>query len=392
MMYQIMEHLIGKGIDPKRILYFSFDEETAREPDAIENAIRAHAELALKDKEKNAYVFFDEVQYIDGWQAVLKRYYDMNLGIKFFVSGSASLFIKKKSRESLAGRVYEFVLRPMTFREFLRMRGFEKVPEKALLSWGAVKSAASELEIYKEELQLLFHNYVTNGGFPENLAEVSLDRIHEYVKSSVTDRIIYHDLPAVFKVRQPSALLEMMKMFAAQPCGIVEYGNLADALKISKPSASNYVSYLEESFLVRVLRNYTGSYEAGARKAKKVCLADHSIGCALIGMNEEMFRGENLGKIVESMVVNHVQPDNFWRERKYEVDAVIRTREGFLPIEVKYKERIQNSDLEGLARFIKKRGAKKAIVVTKGTLKRDGTVLFVPAYVFLACDFDFNRI
>jgi predicted AAA+ superfamily ATPase len=41
------------------------------------------------------YIFIDEVQYVENWEAVVKRYYDLYPKIKFFVSGSASLQIRK---------------------------------------------------------------------------------------------------------------------------------------------------------------------------------------------------------------------------------------------------------------------------------------------------------
>ena len=61
------------------------------------------------------FIFLDEVQYISYWQDVVKTYYDQSERIKFFVSGSTALFIKKKAQESLAGRIVEIIVPPRNF-------------------------------------------------------------------------------------------------------------------------------------------------------------------------------------------------------------------------------------------------------------------------------------
>ncbi|WP_367278872.1 AAA family ATPase, partial [Desulfobacula sp.] len=50
-------------------------------------------------------------------------------GLKFIVTGSSSLEIKKKFTDRLTGRVYSFVIRPLSFREFLQFKKEEDLAE-----------------------------------------------------------------------------------------------------------------------------------------------------------------------------------------------------------------------------------------------------------------------
>lgn len=64
------------------------------------------------------YIFFNEIQKAKNWENQLKKYYDLNYNIKFIISGSASLKIKAKTKETLAGRVVEGEMRTLSFKEF----------------------------------------------------------------------------------------------------------------------------------------------------------------------------------------------------------------------------------------------------------------------------------
>ncbi|MGV8124052.1 MAG: transposase zinc-binding domain-containing protein [Candidatus Xenobiia bacterium LiM19] len=72
-------------------------------------------------------IFLDELHYIDGWQDVIKRFYDSNSHFRFFISGSSSLSIGGGSRESLAAHWIEFVahytkwIRPVVFENVCKI-------------------------------------------------------------------------------------------------------------------------------------------------------------------------------------------------------------------------------------------------------------------------------
>jgi len=380
LMYQLIDHLLGSGVNPKNILYFSFDEVISTEPEVLEKVVESYRKMILKSEEKT-YIFLDEVQYVEKWQAVVKRYYDLYPDMKFFVSGSASLYIKK-AKESLAGRIYEFMLPPLSFREFLEMKGLHLPVDIAKFEFEAIEKCYKRLLLHRDEIETYLSEYMIKGGFPEILDEKSTERIHKYLRTG-TDRIIFQDLPKVFGIKEPALLIELLKIIAAQSGCVLEYEGIGKSLKMTRQSVSNYMLYLQESFLVRMLMNYTGSYLAGTRKAKKFYIRDNGIMNALLEKGEEVFSEEYAGRLMENLVVNHLDPKYFWR-RDYEVDIVLK-KDGLIPVEVKY--RTDPTDITGLRKFMDSFGSSKGIVITKDTLKQNkfggGEILFVPAWLFL---------
>src|SRR4030042_1897443 len=107
LMFKILQDYIKNGFNPTNILYFSFDE--FRETD-IKEILNEYEKIFDKNIENEKYlILFDEIQKLENWEEKLKRIYDnYSKNIKIIISGSESLFIKKKSRETLAGRIFEF--------------------------------------------------------------------------------------------------------------------------------------------------------------------------------------------------------------------------------------------------------------------------------------------
>lgn len=113
--FQLIDFL-AKKITPFHIWYFTFDEEKLKLEDLL-SAFVTQTDLDFR-KEK-IFVFLDEIQKLKHFQESLKVYFDLYPNLKFFLSGSTSLFVKKKSQESLAGRIRSFWLPPLDFEEFL---------------------------------------------------------------------------------------------------------------------------------------------------------------------------------------------------------------------------------------------------------------------------------
>ncbi|MCP2605725.1 AAA family ATPase, partial [Candidatus Aminicenantes bacterium AC-335-O07] len=121
LMFKIVEDSINKGFDPKNIIYFSFDEFKEIK---IREVIKEYEELMEKDIRKGKYLLLlDEIQKLNNWEEQTKVVYDMFRNFKIYISGSESLFIRKKSKESLAGRIFEFRVEPLSFKEFLLFQG-----------------------------------------------------------------------------------------------------------------------------------------------------------------------------------------------------------------------------------------------------------------------------
>lgn len=338
LLYQIIQHLLQET-DAKHILYFSFDELLGKDPEIIEKIVSVYENEILKQEPKQVYIFFDEITHVKDWQVILKRYYDHG-GIKFFVSGSCSIFLKK-AKESLAGRIYEFELTPLSFKEYLTLKkiSFDDTTTNRL--------------ILKKELNA----YLFNGAFPEIIRETDYEKIRLYIKS-IVEKIIFYDIPQVYEVAEPAVMREIFEAIARNPGSLIEYTTFASTFKVTYQTISKYISYLEGAFLITLLYNYRGSTLARARKAKKAYLSTTTL-TAAFASEQEIF--SLIPKFAENAVVTQLHAEFFWREY-FEVDVFYKG----LPIEVKYRE---HPELHGALAVAKKLHAKELLVITKDTEK-----------------------
>lgn len=358
LMYQLIQKLIAEKTPLENILFFSFDETQATLRDVFET----YGEIQKKDlREEKVYVFLDEIQKCAGWENEVKKYYDLYPKLKFIVSGSESLLIRKKTKETLAGRMFECTLLPFTFREYARFKGVREGDYK-----------------YEIKMKPLFNAFIERGGFPETFSFESEKDFREYVRALVVDKIVYKDIPRMFKIEDPEFLRVLLELIATNPGMYIDYQSLGKQFDKDRRVVKNYLLYLKESFLIRLLGNYRKGGMASLRKQKRAYPADSALIHVYKLTREEGF----IGTIVESTIVNALQATSFWRNGN-EIDIV----QDNAPIEVKYQETIDNADIKSLQEFMARFGSKKGILITKHQEQvisvEEGTILFVPAWKWL---------
>ena len=367
-MVKVMDDLIGSGTDPKKIFYFSFDEILSREHSILHDVVTYYLDNVHPGKPTRnspAFLFLDEIQFVRDWPVMLKRLYETMPNVKMFVSGSSSVEVHKGMTESLAGRAFTVKIPTLSFREFLSFRG---VDLPALPPIGSGKEAPSKLGMLKYDIEKNLDDFLVRGGFPEIAKEKSIAKVHKYIRQSVLDRVIYHDLPMADGVASPSSLMHLLKILASSSSQRFEIANIAPAIGMRPQTASKYISVLERAHLVSICYNYTKSEVKQARSSKKVYISDTGIISSMLGYDESI-RGPELGRLAETAAYNHVSKminAYFWRDvQGNEVDIVCHPRGGVLPIEVKYQTSIYKSDVKSLLRFCAVNKLGRALLVTK---------------------------
>jgi len=359
LMLKIIEDSIKKGFEPRNIIYFSFDEFREIE---IRKVMKEYEELMEKDLRKGRYMLLlDELQKLSNWEDQIKTIYDTFKNIKIIISGSESLFIKKKSKETLAGRIFEFKVNPLSFREFL---SFKKVEFKPI-------------GLHERKLIKLFNEFLLTQGFPELVDIKDKDIIKKYIKESIVEKVIYRDISKLFKIKDIAVIESLLNILMEEPGQLIELSDLAKELKISRQTVSNYLTYLEEAFLVRKLYNFSKSRRKVERKLKKYYPTIVSV--------DLLFRDDELSKskVFEWALVNQLKAEFFWRDPyKNEVDIIIADKK-ILPIEIKYGK----IDFGGLLKFMEKFKVNEGVVIS---LKKEEkkkinkkSIHIIPAFKFL---------
>ncbi|MBN2488480.1 MAG: ATP-binding protein [Methanosarcinaceae archaeon] len=360
---QVMDHLVDQGTPRDQILYFSFDEEVASIDEVmLEFQSRIGRDISGAG---NVYVFLDEIQKLEGWQNQVKYYYDTYPEIKFFVSGSSSIFLKKKSEESLAGRIFLYHLPVLRFSEFLRLKGEDDLIKRP--------------EMFREALGEQMHLYIKRQ-LPE-LVTAEESFIDMYLESIVS-KMIYEDLPMVFPIEYPDVLRQILRIVADSPGIITDYAALANDLNISRKTITKYISYLERGFLIQKCYNFSKNRLTTEKKMKRLYLSNSTL---LFHLREY----PDFGRIAENIVINSAEARFFWRRGTSEVDCIQLKDDQIVPVESKYRNNIQKKDIKGLMKFLEKFSVDTGYVVTKNIEAEeridDKRIIFIPLWKWLLC-------
>ncbi|MEM7816016.1 MAG: ATP-binding protein [Candidatus Aenigmatarchaeota archaeon] len=358
-MLKIVEDYINSGFEPKSIIYFSFDEFREVE---IRKVMAEYEEMMERDLREGKYLLLlDEVQKLSNWEDQIKRIYDTFKNIKIIISGSESLFIRKRSKENLAGRIFEFRLEQLSFREFLSFKDLSLSPA----------------DLYEKKLISEFNEFILTQGFPELVGIRDKEIIKKYVKESIMEKVIFRDIQNLFKIKDVTKLESLINILMEEPGQIIEISGLSKEIGLSRQALSNYLFYLEEAFLIRKLYNFSMSRRKVERKLKKYYPAIVSV--------DLLFRGDEFSRsrVFEWCIVNQMKAEFFWRDAyKNEVDVVVFNKKP-QPIEIKFGK----IDLDGMLAFMKKFKISEGTVISYRTEEKrkinKKTISIIPAFKFL---------
>jgi len=365
LMYKIIQDQIQKGLGPQNMIYFSFDDFRTTD---IQTILDEYQQLTKKNfRDNHLFLLLDEIQKLDNWEEQVKRLYDLHgTNVKIILSGSESLFVRKQSKATLAGRLFEFIVHPLSFREYLQF----------------IEPPIDASPLYEKELQIAFNDYMITQGFPELVGINDKEIIKKYIKESILEKVIYRDIPSLYSIKDIPILQTLMNTFLEDPGQMIDLSELAGELNITRQTLSTYISYLQDSFLIRKLYNYSTNKRKTERKLKRYYPTILSVD--LLFKQDDYSRS----KIFEAFLINQLKAEYFWRDPyKHEVD-MIQTNDSIFPIEMKYGK----IETKNLIKFMDTFNVNNAFILTTNkeqVLNSDEkTIHIIPAYKFLLREVD----
>lgn len=400
---QLIEHLIVyTAVHPGNILFLSFDEALITSKLTLKDYLDVYLEDILKkDVREDIFIFLDEIQYIDQWQHILKRYYDTHSNIKFIVSGSSSLFLKKKTTESLAGRIYEFSLDPLSFEEFLELSGADAALISDYQKYSLTVEKMTPIHNQKDYdlfladhgniLRTLFEAYLVYYQFPEMVSQNDLDKIKKYISESIYKKTIEYDIPKIFGVEKIDELKFLFQILVNENGSIIEFQKISSEAGIEENTLKKYISYFQDSFLLNLVYNYSKSFRKSKRLQKKGYVSSSNFFTAFRQdwTENHILRSEYYGSLVETYVFNLLKKKyqylSFYRKGQNEVDFVAsndyRNTGEHLLIEVKYTNTITWNDIKFIDKVAKKVFKTQYVVCSKNNFKIDENKLIIPCFL-----------
>jgi uncharacterized protein len=344
LMYQIIETLIKKDTYPYHIFYFSFDEMRHD----LEEIIKQYETEVLQDdiSKKKVYIFLDEIQKLDGWPSKVKLLYDSNPKLKIFLTGSAQITMWQGTRESLAGRFFDFMINPLDFEEYLDFK--------------EVSIDKQRENIFEKDLKRHMAVFLKTGGFIEAL-DMEEPVLRKYLKESLLERVIFVDIPQTFKLDLPELLMKLLFITASQPGFYLDYKNLSNDLNVDQRTIANYISYLEYALFLQKLYNYSRNLLTSEKKVKRLYPSNTAFTLAMNPQTE-------LPSVLEQYFVNSLDAKFFLKTpQKEEIDIIYASEKTLLPIEIKIKTKIERNDIKTLFKFLEKNKLDKALLITLDT-------------------------
>ena len=271
----IIEELLERGISKDNILLINFESAKYRNvsnPRELDLLVRD----LTKDMNGKIYMFFDEIQNVDGWEKSINSFrvdYDCDI----YLSGSNSKLLSGELATHLAGRYMEIKMYPFSFKEYLDYK--KTAPNKKA-----------------------FTDYLIFGGFPFLLSlESEIDKT-EYL-NDIFNSIFLKDIIERYNVRDAGLLTRIVDFILGNTGKIVSSKSISDYLrskekiKVSPKTIYNYLDYLTNACLLYKVQRED-------LKGKKILSINEKYYCVDQGFNQvRIGRNQvNNSRIMENIV------------------------------------------------------------------------------------------
>ncbi|MCX6383555.1 MAG: ATP-binding protein, partial [Actinobacteria bacterium] len=203
------------------------------------------------------YLLLDEIQNVTGWELFVNRL--KRMGYNLIITGSNSKLLSKELSTYLTGRHFTIELFPFSFQEFLKYKNFKYIE--------------NDLYITEKRAQIkrLFGEYLKFGGFPE-LFKI---KFKEQYLRDLHDKIVTRDVVARYKIKYFKVLKEISLYLISHFGSRITYHKLKNIFEInSVHTIKNYISYLEEAYLIFQLFPFSFKLKNQLRGARKVYTID----------------------------------------------------------------------------------------------------------------------
>ncbi len=315
-LYLIIQHLLKKT-SPQNILYFNLDDLS------IQTFFQT-PEYFLQSfplRKKQTYIFIDEIQRLPSPGLFLKTLHDLNLNIKFIVSGSSQLELRSKLKEFLVGRIRQFEIPRLTLEEAKTIH--PNIPTKKL---------AEEILLY--------------GSYPE-VSKEPREREKKLLLHDIHQTYLQKDVSDFAKIENIEAFNKLLILLANQIGNLLNVHNLSKILKISTQKIEHYIEILEGTFIIKRLFPFFQNYKKEITKTPKIYFLDLGLRNLLLNQWQELDLREDRGKLFENFVFLELYNKDPYKEKNYrfwrttnqtEIDFVIQNGADIKAIEAKWSK------------------------------------------------------
>lgn len=288
-------------------------------------------------KKYNEKVIFDEIQNVPELFSYIQPIVDEKKKNGLFIlTGSQNFLLSQQISQTLSGRTLIYNLLPLSINE--------------------IKNAGDGKRINIDHL-------VYKGFYPR-LYDSTLEPFDWY--QSYIQTYIERDVRQLMNIGNIGSFNNFMKILAGRNGQILNYVTIGNELSVSYNTIKNWVSVLEQSFIIFLLRPYYKNLNKRVIKSPKVYFYDSGIVCSLLGIRKpeevgihflkgSLFEGMIIADMYKEIFNNNLGTDlYFWRDsNNNEIDCLYNFKLKDNALEIKSGETFHPSFLDGIEKFDK---------------------------------------
>ncbi len=360
-------------IEKQRILYINFEDDRLLplKSTDLNDLLEGYYELYPENKEKEVFLFFDEVQNAQGWELFLRRIYDHEK-VRIVITGSNAKLLSKEIATSLRGRTIALQVMPLSFKEFLAFKGITL--EKHV-----------DYSTQRFTIKKLLEEYLLFGGFPEVITVK--EPLKQKTLQTYFELIVFRDVVERFSVRNTSLLKTVAKYLATNIGNLLSvnayYESLKETTALSKETLFEYLSHLQDAQFTYLLPLFDYSLKKQQANPKKIYCIDTGLRNTI-----SFLFSQDICRLAENVVflelLRREQEVHYWKG-KGEVDFITKLPNRDLEaLNVTYTDDYLERELQALYECKEKvKNIKTFTLITKDTERKEKGVRCIPLWKWL---------
>jgi len=293
-------------------------------------------------------ICLDEIQKVPTLLEYIKIHIDSSRkNGDFLLTGSSNVLDHKQSKDTLAGRLCELRLHPLSSKE-KNNKTDENIIDKLL---------KRDFKLTKKDYSDEVIKHILDGGYPEILHLKGLAK-DLWFKSYIST-YIERDARDLADIRDIDSFIKFVNVLATRSATTLNKSSLSNDIGIKDITTDNYISIISRIYQATLLKPYFVNIGKQFVKSPKLFFNDTGVLCSLLKINtkEQLLSSPYSGQIFETYIFCEIQKHLSYLQKsaqmfhyrtndKKEIDFIIEADNELLAIEVKQSSSVKKDDFK----------------------------------------------
>lgn len=272
----------------------------------------------------------------------------------FILTGSNNILLQENVTQSLAGRIGVLDLLPLSYNE-----------------------------VHKQTEKKTLPQLIITGFYPE--IHKKNRNPNQWYKSYVRT-YVERDVRQIKQIENSLLFQKFIKLCAGRVGQQVNMTSLSNACGIDIRTVESWLSILEKTYIIFLLRPYHDNFNKRLVKSSKLYFYDTGLSCFLLNIKteEEYLNSHFRGALFENFIIaEHIKNNEnfqldqqfyYWRENNgVEIDLIVENANEITPVEIKSAQTYSKDFSKNLKKFKNYSKLKKGVVLYNGNSEFAGT-------------------